>query len=94
MITVIVTNATGINEENLQNAFSIYPNPTNGEFTITNSSSINNYELKITNVLGETVFEKAVSRKQETINLNEGQGIYFLQLRTETGAVVKKIIKE
>lgn len=93
-VSVIPDSLTSIYDSNINNSFFVYPNPTSGEFTIYNSLLDKNCELKITNVMGETVLQKAINAKRETISLAEASGVYFLHLKTAEGAAIKKIIKE
>ena len=83
---------TSINDiEN--NHISIYPNPSNGIFTITN------YELEITNIeiidiTGQTIKQYSIFNNQHSIiNLEEQPaGIYFINIKTETGIYTEKLI--
>jgi hypothetical protein len=79
--------------ENFQ-TLQVYPNPTKGEFTITN------YELVITNieifdVYGKKLLSHSAYRKPNTtLNISHlANGIYFLKIDTERGTITKKIIK-
>jgi hypothetical protein len=86
--------ATSVNGTNLSSQINIYPNPSNGEFTVYGLPA-GGGELKITNVLGEIVFRKTVNNKKENIDLTEApSGIYFLNVKTGNGNVIKKIVKE
>ena len=85
---------SAVGETSLNDFISIYPNPSLSEFTIYNTMTANNYEVKITNTLGEIVLEKTVNKKTETINLTTAKGIYFLHITTSNGTAVKKIVKE
>jgi hypothetical protein len=70
---------------------SIYPNPSNGKFTIQESGArIQNPEIEIYNMLGEKVFSKfTTDNSQLTINLNDQPaGIYLYRIITETGNLV------
>ena len=75
----------------------IYPNPSNGSFTI-NASFANSLQttLSVKDVLGRNVFVKnygSVLSISDQINLaNSGAGIYFLTLTNGKDAVVKKIM--
>jgi len=86
---------TGIAENNLKNDFNIYPNPTSGVFQIQSNShqlSIIN-QIEICNVLGEKIFSQKNQNEKSEIDLTkQPNGIYFLQLKTEQGTAVKKII--
>ncbi|MBI3501614.1 MAG: T9SS type A sorting domain-containing protein [Bacteroidetes bacterium] len=80
----------GVNETEIENSISVFPNPSNGNFILT--SEITKGEITIYNVQEEKVYSSTVNRKQETVNLSASNGIYFLQLKTENGIVNKKII--
>ena len=63
-------------------AFKVYPNPSNGTFTVEGTGI-----LRIANVLGQEIITKEING-METIELP--QGIYFVQLND----VVRKIVVE
>jgi type IX secretion system substrate protein len=79
---------TGIKYETLTTNFNVYPNPTNGIFTIQTKGN-----LTIYNLLGEKIFfQNLVSEKNE-INLSgQSKGIYFLQIDSENKCSTQKII--
>jgi len=82
---------SGVNEINLDDLISVYPNPSNGKFTL--SSEITKGEISIYNISGEKVYSSTVNRKQETVNLSsQPNGIYFLTIKTEQGTANKKLI--
>ena len=70
----------------------LYPNPTSGSFTIelTEESNVNIY-----NMLGQNVMcQSSISGRQQ-INLeNAPKGLYFVQIQSENGVEVKKLIIE
>ena len=69
----------------------IYPNPSNGEFTIESTSKIES--IKVFNILGETIYQTAKDNLQATINLSsQPKGIYFVQVKTEKGILNRKIV--
>ncbi len=76
----------------------ICPNPTNGQLNITykNYSTLNGYILKIANLTGQIVYERAVNQPSVTIDLNEriGTGIYFVHIIDGQGKTIaiKKIV--
>ena len=84
--TVIVNLITEIIFDN-SNEFNIYPNPSNGTFTIINN------ELQITNIeivdiAGKNI-QYSVINNQYSINK---KGIYFIKIQTETGIYTEKVI--
>jgi hypothetical protein len=83
--------------ESLEN-FHIYPNPTRDDINISFSSlSKQDLEIKIINVLGEVIYhenkEEFIGDYTKKINLNNfDKGTYFLEIKTKSGIVNKKII--
>jgi polyhydroxybutyrate depolymerase len=74
----------GINQTAESNTISIYPNPSNGTFTL----QLKNFEdanLQIINLLGEIVFEEKLSKGLTKIDLNETKGVYLYQLKNKAG---------
>ncbi|MCL2041816.1 MAG: T9SS type A sorting domain-containing protein [Bacteroidales bacterium] len=87
--------ATAVEEIDAYSNIMVYPNPTEGKFTITH------HELRITgieifDVLGRKVFEqKAESRKQKEIDISHlPTGVYFVRIQTDKGVVTKKVVKK
>ena len=91
-ITVIVL-PTNINNIS-QNNFTIYPNPSNGIFTINSEQLTNNNEqLTITDITGKTIKQFTINKEQLTIDISEqSAGIYFIKIKTETGIYTDKLI--
>ena len=96
---IIYTFRAGIASVNgimLEDAVSIFPNPSNGSFTIQMDKgqlSINHYELSIYDLLGECIYQHIGTSSNLQIDLSEVKnGIYFLQLKTEQGVATKKLV--
>ncbi len=89
----------GISDEEYA-SISVLPNPNNGLFTVSISSTENNnYEISVINTIGSTILESDsydFSNNSETkIDLrNAPSGIYFVVIRNASTSVVKKIIIE
>ncbi len=88
---------TGINTIDLTHALSIFPNPNNGLVTISASfSTEEQIQVIVTNAIGEIIYESApVIASNKLFNLNlqsESKGIYFVQLKTKSGFVVRKLV--
>jgi len=74
----------------------IYPNPTDGELRI------NSGELKIRNVVFFDIYGRNIgankqiySEKEIVTNISHlSAGVYFVRILTETGEVIKKVLKE
>ena len=76
----------------------IYPNPANDQLTIDcgNLDNVDGWNIKITNMLGQEVFNEPMNTQQYVIPLNTwtGQGMYFVKIINAENKVVniKKII--
>ncbi|MBI4946656.1 MAG: M4 family metallopeptidase [Bacteroidetes bacterium] len=75
------------------NSISVFPNPSNGIFTISSFLSDKNINLKIENVLGEEIFHSEMLSNSLQVDLRkETNGIYFIEINSENGTTNKKII--
>lgn len=74
----------------------IYPNPTFGEFSIRANESIMNATLRIVNITGETILQsEGLNGKHFTFDISgEAKGIYFAELKTDSGIKRMKLVKE
>jgi len=96
VITVIVSNCTGINEVAGGDFFSIYPNPNNGQFTI-ESAVEDVMSVEIRDVAGKLVFSgnyNAVEGSKIAVNVNsQAKGMYTVKVNGEvSGATVRRMI--
>lgn len=97
--TITVTDATGINSSSINNDFNVYPNPSNGVYTLDFTTISNeNIQLEVFNLLGERVYlQKAVAvfgKNQYHIDLSKvADGIYFANVQFKDNLIVAKIIK-
>jgi endonuclease I len=73
-----------------ENDIIIYPNPSNGNFTINNSSK--EFSFEIYNLLGQKVFESTTINSTTKINSNLNKGIYLLKIIDSTKTSIKKIV--
>jgi hypothetical protein len=83
---------TGI-EEIGADSFSIYPNPTEGVFTIENNDRLA-IELTVMDISGKQVYSEIVNETTRIDLSDVRQGIYFLRLldRSSNSLVVKKLV--
>ena len=90
--------STGINEVALTNSLMVFPNPSNGAFTTSfNANHTDNYRVKITNTLGQVVFEESLvnfsGQYSKEIDIAAfGKGVYMLSISNSKNEDVKKVI--
>jgi len=71
---------------------SVYPNPTKDVITVSNSSAISN--VKVVNLLGQTIINQNANTETVQVNLSEiAAGTYILQVNTEGASTSVKVIK-
>lgn len=92
----ICTNVvTGISQNSFDNITTIYPNPTNGVFSLLVGSQIEEqFTYKVTNSLGQVIVaEKIESNKTQSIDLSgKSAGVYFVTIQGTKGIKTEKII--
>lgn len=95
----VVITSVGITEAvNNPYGLLIYPNPNDGNFTISfNSSERANYKVEIVNSLGQLIFKEELkdfnghySKKMSVVEY--GQGIYTISLTNSRNETVKKVV--
>ena len=84
--------ATGI-EGLAKNKFKIYPNPSQGCFTLVISENIKKADLIITDIKGNIVLNKKINSESTEVDISEkAKGIYFLQVNSSKFSKTEKII--
>jgi len=93
-VTKLGAGFAGINDVVLQNEILVYPNPSTGIITVQCKPSSENAKLSVYNLLGESVYEKAISSfSNHTIDLSANpNGVYFVSMKTENESSTSKII--
>jgi hypothetical protein len=93
--TYWLSTTTGINEVKDDDQLSIYPNPSNGEFTMVSGDNghLDLNKIEIFNTLGEKVYSNQAPTIQSlNLHLNLPKGMYFVELSKEHSMQTKKII--
>ena len=83
------TSTTGINTLSNNNALNIYPNPSTGIIQVSYTGNID--ELKVSNMLGQVVYEAKPNTTTTTLNLDNA-GVYFITLTSGAAVKTQKII--
>ncbi len=78
------------------NKVRVYPNPTNGDINILVSEILRNGYLRVVNITGETVLEReGLNGKSFSFDFSEkADGVYFIEIKTETGIKRVKLVKQ
>jgi len=81
--------STGIDNPSLHNnTFSIYPNPSNGSFTLSIENVALTTSIRITNLLGELVYEEKIATNNTLITLqNITKGVLLYTIVNKDGIV-------
>ena len=96
----LMTNAScplSVDENQLEEAISIFPNPSGGQFYISNASFINLQKAVIYDIGGRLISEYDLSNSSRTKAIpTQGisKGIYFVNIHSDLASITKKIILE
>ena len=85
-------NGVGVDEIELKNSISVFPNPSNGLFQI-HSSQYEISKVTIYNVQGEKIYESQSPFYQSAINIiSQPKGIYFLKVQSADKVYTEKVV--
>lgn len=74
-----------------KNIVNIFPNPSNGQFTL-QVAKIGDYNIKVITLAGQIIHNETLSGNEKTINLSRlPKGLYFIQLQNQGS---KEVITE
>ncbi|SNS00966.1 spondin domain-containing protein [Dokdonia pacifica] len=84
-LTITLDGVLGVEEQEIVDGFSIFPNPSSGIISIVNRDLITQ-QLSIYNTLGQLMHKTTVTDELKTIDLTPlGSGVYFLQRSSQEG---------
>lgn len=98
---VVVTDTCsllGINDLFVNNHLDVFPNPNNGQFTASfHTDNIDNYVVKVTNTIGQTVYEEKLNNFSGTYSNKIditlfSKGVYMLSVSNSRNETVKKVL--
>ena len=84
-----------INELDLSNKLTVFPNPTNGEFSV--ESNLNeSVDFEIFNLLGEQVYKShSISKGVNKIDVRDfSSGVYILKFKVNKQQIIKRLVIE
>ena len=77
-----------------QTIFNVYPNPSNGVFTI-ELDATEKHDITVNNALGQTVISTTTNGMNTTIDLSKfDKGVYTVELKNNSSTYVEKVIVE
>ena len=94
------SNTVGLNEMLLDNELEVYPNPNNGEFTISiNMDKETEVSAELTDPQGKVVWSKdfgmVMGKRTEAVQLSsQAAGVYFLKIAANDTYIVRKLTVE
>lgn len=81
-----------IGKEAVQEVAGVYPNPSNGTFTVKLADN-NGVSVEVYNSGGQLVFSQPVNSNEVSVSLNNNAaGIYIVKINTTNGTITKKIV--
>ena len=94
-VSFSITNFVGVNEINGGDGITVSPNPAATQLTIESKTKLNDATIKITDVLGNSIFEKVKETNSTyTIDVNNlPSGLYFVTISSQGKSWVKKFLK-
>jgi Secretion system C-terminal sorting domain len=93
--TLTFSAVLGVEDYTTLNDLTVYPNPSNGIFTIAKNSLTNVNKISVYDMNAKLlkVISTEITDQNNTIDLSElSKGIYFMEIANDTDQVVKKII--
>ena len=72
------------------NTIVIYPNPSQGTFSVNNSNKM--YSIEIYSIIGQKIYSEENSTKSEITLPNIAKGTYLVRVTIDSNSVIKKLI--
>lgn len=93
---VTICSTIGINEIENDKSFTISPNPSNGNFSISITDPIKNGFIRISDMYGKITYEeKLLNASTKTVSLiHISSGIYFINIYNGKNSISKKLVIE
>ena len=93
----VIEEATlGINDSDLSQSFTIYPNPSYNVFNLSWDRSFSKIDVEIFDITGKVILSKSsISIENNSYELdmsNYASGLYFARIKVENTQIVKKLI--
>lgn len=94
-LVILPNPATSLNDA-LSDAIKVYPNPSLGVFNIDfGGLHLGKSAMNIYDVQGKTVYSSEINNNECTISLeNNASGLYLMEINTNKGRILKRLVKE
>ncbi len=83
--------------ENIKASTKVYPNPSNGIYTLDFGEKVNNFLIRVYTINGNLIYEKNIKNtKMNRFNIDltsQSKGIYLMSLSHKGGSITKKLIR-
>ena len=90
VLAIVVSDLQTLNELGVK----LYPNPTNGDFTIAFNKITDLYNVSIVNANGKVVYNSTMNERENRITLNLPAGIYTVKVYNATSShIIKMVVK-
>ena len=91
-IRVTFSVCVGLNEKAGLPGFTIYPNPTNGLFTV-NTPAAERATIEVVNLQGKVIYKNNLTSSNQLIDLSaNAKGVYFVTVTTTNGVEIQKMV--
>jgi hypothetical protein len=86
-VLVVQSDCIGIEEENTADALKIYPNPSNGIFTVSTSLVIStDTQIELINTMGQTLLTNSLQNQHQVFDLSHlPAAVYYILIKDEQG---------
>ncbi|MCR9153675.1 MAG: S8 family serine peptidase [Bacteroidetes bacterium] len=96
--SIVDSSGVGISEDAWLSGLKLFPNPSNGRFTLATDDTENNMELKISDLNGALIWQanfEASNQSEMIIDLSDkAPGVYILQVSNDEYSSTFRMIKE
>ena len=90
----VAITSLGVVENSFKNHIKVYPNPTNGNFSIDLGKVYENTNIVIANIDGKLVKSKTVVQSQVlNLTIEEPSGVYIIRIQSSSESAVIRLIK-
>jgi hypothetical protein len=91
----VVVTTVGVLENNFGSSFNVYPNPTNGNFTIDLGDNYNSFTVKMTDLNGRIIQSKEYHNTNLlNLKIDQSAGVYLLIIESAENKAIVRLIKE